>query len=71
MKKWSEMFPNGRHIYYEGDTPRGFVIEMKAKFKFDPSKDNDHWNEESGYCFLCPSKLLDKIYDLSKYPLGS
>lgn len=70
MKKWSEMFPNGRHIYYEGDDPEGFIKEMKNKFKFDPSEDNDRWNVDSGYNFYCPSDLLDKIYN-GTYPLGS
>lgn len=34
---WSEMFPDGRDIYYEGDDPDGFVAEIKDKYGFDPS----------------------------------
>ncbi len=69
LKDWSELFPNGRHIYYEGDDPPGFAREIKSKFGFDPSADNDHWNEESGYCFYCPPEHLDEIY--TNYQLGS
>lgn len=70
MKKWSEMFPDGRHIFYEGSDPKSFIKEMKEKFNFEPNKNNDRWNKKSGYSFFCPSDLLDKIYN-SKYPLGS
>lgn len=70
MKPWSEMFPNGRFIYYDGDKPDEFVKEMKNKFKFDPSKNNDRWSDDGGHCFFCPSYLLDKIYT-GEYPLGS
>ena len=68
---WSEMFPDGRTIFYEGNNPKAFVKEIKAKFAFDPSKDNDCWNKRDGYSFLCPAHCLDEIYGNSKYPMGS
>ncbi len=71
MRKWSELFPYGRLIFYEGDDPQGFVEEIKAKFGFDPSKDNSGWDEEGGYSFFCPGDHLDAIYGVSKYPMGS
>ena len=65
--KWSEMFPDGRHIYYEGDDPKGFVEQIKAEFGFDPSKD-EHWG--NGCCFHCPPEHLDAIYS-GRFPMGS
>lgn len=78
-RKWSEMFPEGRHIYYEGDDPSGFVKEMKARFDFDPSLDNKWWGygmcHNGGtflsYSFFCPPEILDAIYGDGRYPLGS
>lgn len=79
MKKWSEMFPHGRYIYYEGVDPDGFVAEIKSKFGFDPSKNNPRWNEPwfdaegdgpRSYSFYCPAEYLDEIYS-DKYPMGS
>lgn len=64
------MFPHGRYIYYDGGDPEGFIKEMKNKFSFDPSDNNDRWNVNDGYNFYCPSDLLDKIYN-GDYPLGS
>lgn len=72
MKKWSEMYPNGRFVYYEGDDPHHFVREMKNKYGFDPSKNNRrHWCEGGSWCFLLPGNCIDDVYDRSKYPLGS
>jgi hypothetical protein len=68
---WSELFPDGRQIFYEGENPKAFVKEMKRKFGFDPSKNNPRWNEEYGYSFLCPAQHLDEIYGNDKYPMGS
>jgi hypothetical protein len=34
---WRELFPNGRHIYYEGDDPDGFAAEIRTEFGFDPT----------------------------------
>ena len=69
LKNWSELFPNGRHIFYEGDDPKGFIKEIQTRFGFDPSKSNDSWNKSSGYCFYCPPEHLDKIY--TQYQMGS
>jgi len=60
--KRSELFPEGRTLYYEGDDPTAFVAEMKAKFGFDPGGE---------YSFHCPGHLLDEIYGNGKCPLGS
>lgn len=68
---WSELFPEGRHIFYEGDDPKAFAKEMQEKFGFDPSKDNDDWTEERGYCFLCSADCLDEVYGNDRYRLGS
>jgi hypothetical protein len=62
LPKKSELWPDGRWLYYEGDDPKAFVAEMKAKFEFDPSADNPEWNKEGGYCFDCPVHLIDQIY---------
>jgi hypothetical protein len=64
---WSELFPEGRVIYFEGDDQESFVAEIKAKFNFDPSKDS-LWR---GLAFECPAHLLDDIYGSGKYPMGS
>lgn len=68
---WSELFPEGRRVYYEGNKPVAFVKEMKAKFNFDPSKDNPHWNRYSGYAFDLPGPLMDLVYGNCDYPIGS
>lgn len=71
MKTWREIYPHGRHVFYEGDDPAGFAKEMLEKFGFDPSKDNDHWNEESGYGFFVPGEHINEVYGVAEYPLGS
>lgn len=71
-KDWTVLFPEGRLLFYEGDDPDGFVKEMKEKFNFDPSAD-DNWIPEEewmDHCFWCPPELLNKIYN-GQYPLGS
>jgi hypothetical protein len=77
---WSEMFPDGRCIFYEGDEPQKFAEEIKAEFGFDPSEDKS-WGEviaddEAGdaftsYRFHCPPEHLDAIYGNGRWPLGS
>lgn len=72
--KWSELFPQGRFIYYEGKAPKGFVQEIKRKFNFDPSRD-PNWGEVinglfTSYGFHCPVECLDEIYN-GTYPMGS
>lgn len=74
MQSWAKLFPEGRTIYYEGNDPKGFIKEIKAKFGFDPSKDNSHWGEKHdgwiSYSFHCPVEHLDEIYG-GQYPMGS
>jgi hypothetical protein len=69
-KKWSDRFPDGRWIFYEGDDPKGFAAEIKAKFGFDPSENNPRWRRSS-YLFECPVEHLDAIYGSGEYPMGS
>lgn len=71
MSKWSELFPHGRRLYYEGNDPESFCREIKKKFGVDPSENNQDWIEESGYSWHCPARLLDAIYGSSEYDLGS
>jgi len=30
MRPWTDYYPNGRYVYYEGDDPHTFVREMKG-----------------------------------------
>lgn len=71
MRPWTDFYPDGRHVFYEGDDPHSFVREMKTKFNFDPSENNKSWNEESGWCFFLPGNCINEVYDRTKYPLGS
>lgn len=71
MRKWSELFPRGRIIFYEGDNPKQFAADILARFGFDPSKDNPHWNTRCGFSFDCPAEHLDAIYGTGQYPMGS
>jgi hypothetical protein len=65
-----ELFPSGRQIYYEGDNPEGFALEIKERFGFDP-RISSGWDEEHGYSFVCPAEFLDAIYGSELYPMGS
>lgn len=75
---WAELFPNGRELFYEGDAPDEFAVEMVAKFGFDPRADHGWWDVTPdgdrepfvSYSFHCPPELLDVIYG-GAYPLGS
>lgn len=67
---WADMFPNGRLLFYEGDTPKEFALEMLKKFKFDPREKNKCWNEKCGFSFHCPASAINSIYN-GQYPLGS
>jgi hypothetical protein len=72
--KWSEIFPQGRHIFYEGDNPRKFAEQIKAEFEFDVTKDPRWENRDPGFTtwsFDCPPELLDKIYGSDRFPMGS
>ena len=73
---WEDLFPKGRDIFYEGNDPRGFRAEMRAKFGFDPitSPPKGYWHRltwQKERCFNCPANVLDTIYGNTKYPLGS
>lgn len=68
-KKWREIFPGGRHIFYEGDDPEAFAQEIIEKYGFDPRERAVGWDNDCGYCFHCPPEHLDEIY--TKYPTGS
>ena len=35
LPSWSEMYPKGRWVFYEGDNPDGFVEMMKSRFGVD------------------------------------
>ncbi len=77
-RSWSELFPTGRTIFYEGDDPEGFALEIKEKFGFDvtsappPSAEPyASWTEPGGWSFHCPAVLLDEIYGTGKYRMGS
>ncbi|MFG1883777.1 hypothetical protein [Micromonospora sp. NPDC049102] len=75
---WRNLYPQGRHIFYEGDDPAGFAEEVRAEFGFDPTAD-PHWgtrigSEDNGfdsYSFYCPGDLLDSIYGVGRFPMGS
>jgi hypothetical protein len=56
----AELFPEGRHIFYEGDDPAGFIKEMKERYGLEVTVSLD-----------CPAKLLNEIYRSGKYPMGS
>jgi hypothetical protein len=81
MNDWSEMFPEGRDIFYEGMDPEGFAAAMRGQYSFDPSADPrwDQWIGDSPddpagftmYEFHCPAEHLDEIYGSGKWELGS
>lgn len=81
---WSELFPEGRVLTYEGDDPVNFVKEIKKRFGFNPADRHVNfatltyddgakstWNERDCYTFHCPSEYLDFIYGTGRYPVGS
>jgi hypothetical protein len=65
---WRELFPEGRHIFYEGDDPEGFCAEVRAEFGFDPSVPACR---PDGGGFWCPPEHLDAIYGSGRWPMGS
>lgn len=69
MLAWSDLFPNGRDIFYEGDNPRAFMREMRDVYGLHINKNKKSWRRSK--MFFCPADLLDKIYGNGKYPLGS
>jgi hypothetical protein len=81
LHRWQDLFPEGRHIYYEGHNPSQFVKEIKERFGFDPSLNNPLWGKRyqrtkdcpafTSYSFDCPAEHLDAIYGSGRYPMGS
>jgi hypothetical protein len=77
-RTWSELFPDGRHIFYEGNDPARFVSQVEAEFGFSPALDTG-WGEQIdgdglsfiSYGFHCPAEHLDAIYGTSRFPMGS
>jgi hypothetical protein len=72
--KRSDLFPHGRHIFYEGEDPDGFAQQITAEFAFDVTKDprwGDRHPDFISYGFDCPSSLLDAIYGSDRFPMGS
>jgi hypothetical protein len=79
-KAWASLFPEGRHIYYEGDDHTAFVRRIKAEYSFNPAAD-PHWGQHFGvdaegdgwgsYSFHCPAEHLDAIYGNPDFPMGS
>lgn len=67
LPTFDELFPNGRWIYYEGDTPEQFAAEILAEFGFDPS-DDACW---APHQFHCPPGLVEAIYGSGRWSLGS
>jgi hypothetical protein len=79
----SDLFPEGRTIFYEGTDPEGFRAEIRMAFGFDPAERRGHdcltgaempeptWTEARGWQFHCPPEHLDAIYDSRHWPMGS
>lgn len=79
LKSWSEMFPEGRDIFYEGLDPVGFAGQMRREFGFDPCRD-PRWGEWvwdnpddrfQSFGFRCPPEHLDEVYGSGRWELGS
>jgi hypothetical protein len=77
---WAEdFFPEGRHIYYEGNEPEVFAVNVKDEFGLDVTLDpgwaqvidDDEGGSFRSYRFHCPVELLGKIYYGSRWPMGS
>lgn len=76
-REWALLFPNGRDIFYEGDSPRDFRTEIIEEYGFDPGEDpawgvviGDGPEAFTSYRFHCPAEHLDAIYG-GQYPMGS
>jgi hypothetical protein len=77
---WSEIYPEGRELFYEGDDPAGFAAEINLNYDLDPAASpnwgvhipaSDGLNAFTSYAFHCPAKYLDTLYGTGRYPLGS
>jgi hypothetical protein len=77
---WAEDYwPEGRHIYYEGDEPDTFAVTIMDEFGLDVTSDPG-WGQviddsEGGsflsYKFKCPARLLGDIYYSNRWAMGS
>lgn len=36
MSTWRELFPEGRHIFFEGEDPAAFIDEIRRLYGLDP-----------------------------------
>jgi hypothetical protein len=74
LSPWRNRYPDGRHIFYEGDTPELFVEQIKSEFGFDPSAD-ENWScwlpglDHVSYSFYCAPEHLDAIIGGRRWPL--
>lgn len=79
LPSWSELYPDGRFIYYEGEDPEGFVRTIVEEFGFNPSEDHGWpvmpgWDPADHWCpgFHCPGEHLEAIYGgARRFPMGS
>lgn len=56
-------------LFYEGDDPKTFRLEIKAAFGFDPGEGNEDWNKRGGYQFTCP---IEHVYSIrERYQIGT
>jgi len=63
----AELYPDGRLLAYEGDSPPAFREQTRARLGFDPAGD-DRW--EPKRAFSCPARILDVILlDPAEWPL--
>jgi len=51
---WSQLCPDGRTLYYEGDDPDGFARAVKTQFGFDVAEHRGYWpvkNDDESYSY--------------------
>lgn len=77
---WAEDYwPDGRHIYYEGNEPEVFAATIKDEFGLDVASDpswaevidDDEGGSFKSYGFHCPVEHLGNIYYSNRWPMGS
>jgi len=66
-----ELFPDGRHVWYEGDDPEGFVAQVRERFGIELTLKED----PSGFAFFCPPGYVEAIVysgtDQNEWPCGT
>ena len=77
LPAWSDLFPEGRDIFYEGNDPVRFVRQIQSEFGFSPASDprgGEHIDGDglsfTSHSFYCPSEHLDAIYGNNRFPVG-